>query len=168
MLARRAWLLVNVYKAAYLILIVASLTITYVRWGFGPQTLSDEPLAIAIAFFVANLVSWLAFLSGTLWGYFSERVLSIGRMVAIVLCAMLIVADLVVYLSPVGASVWLLLVELTLGQDKWTKMYQLFGWWLGCALLLGLESIYFYCLGYSDPDNYRNVTTTVSNTKPAK
>lgn len=140
MTTRQAWLVVNVYKSTYLILIVANLALMYARWGF-----DHEPYAVAVAFLIFNFVSWLALLWDVAWGYYSERILSVGRMIGILMCATLFFADLVAWMSPVSESVWVPLLELSAGNDPWTWRNRLM-WWIGCAVLLGLENIYFYCL----------------------
>ena len=140
MKAREAWFFLIVYKSAYLILIVVNLTLIYVRWGF-----DHEPYVIALTFLALNLVSWLAFMSGAAWGDYTERMLSVGRMMGIILCATIVFSDIVAWVSPVGASVWQTLMELSskMGPGTWKDRLT---WWVGCAVLLGLENLYFYCL----------------------
>jgi hypothetical protein len=152
--ARKAWLFAIAYKCTYLFLIVANLALFYMHLGFGRE---PSPL-FAVAFLVANLASWLAFLSGTFWGDLPEKALSIGRIVGILLCATIIVGDLTAWMSPVSASVWIPLLEVSLGQISWKKRNRLVVWWVGCALLLALECVYFCCLRLATSTEGANAT----------
>jgi hypothetical protein len=136
-----AWKWSKGYKIAYVSLIVANLAIIYAQREF-----DHPPYIFAIGFLLANIASWWSFSAGKDLGVVAELTLSIGRMIAVLACAgPLWLSDLIIWLSPVGFSVWVPLLEFSRSGSAWSWTNRL-TWWTCCAVLLGLETAYLHCL----------------------
>lgn len=133
------WTFVNVYKSAYLTLVVVNLAHIYINWK-----VSHEPYVIAVMLLLANIISWFGLLFSMWWGSLGESILSVGRLLGILLSATFL-ADLIAWMSPVGTSVWLPLLRLSGSRSMWSWKNRL-AWWSCCMVLFGLESIYLYCV----------------------
>jgi hypothetical protein len=128
------------YKVAYVVLIVANLAIVRARWK-----IDHAPYALAVAFLTANVGAWLGFSTGSDLGVVAEYTLSIGRMIAILACALpLWLTDVIVWVSPVAYSVWGPMLEFSYSPRR--LMIKIITWRTSCAILMALECAYFYCL----------------------
>jgi hypothetical protein len=130
----KAWTYAKGYKSAYVALMLLNLAIICGRWAS-----EHAPSRIAVALFVANILSWIALLHGSDWGFVSEVVLSIGRMLAILACALpLFLLDLVAWMSPVAHTVWMPLLVFDLWiRNNVTAQWSYLVWFAICLPLLG-------------------------------
>jgi|HubBroStandDraft_1064217.scaffolds.fasta_scaffold55297_2 hypothetical protein len=129
---------VETYKLIYLALILANIAVLMIDLGVSYGLL--QIYLIDIAVFAVNVVAWLGYRRGKVWGLEVEQILSVGRMLMVGLAATILLADIVSLYSPVGWVLWYKLMFKVI--DEAHRVW----YWSGCVALIGLESLYFRAL----------------------
>jgi hypothetical protein len=140
---------VAIYKGLYLTAILANSIIVSFDRGLSRSNL--HIYSIDLLFFAINAAPWLV---GTRLGrrvVVLEVTLSVGRMITVVSATTIFFAAFIAAFSPVGWILWykLMLNFVSPERRPW--------YWLGCAVLLGLES--FYCRSVAHLLRKRDVAT---------